>query len=234
MPPGPSLRVLLFHPERLAPRAAIDWIADRQAHSRVIVPPLLRERGSLPPRALHEPFAPPAADAARLAAEVGAVLAPDGGPGRAVAEAAALALVENAAVVAADAALFRDLVPFSSWSMNLPARPTDGLLAQHLGIASRVPAAWSDAARDALEAVLWGEAPRLARAARDRRLRARRDGPVRFRRLAKTSSGLRPGVVYLDLLAAPAAAGPGFADLLRSLDRPRALALVSMAAALFV
>ena len=39
MQEGPSVRVLLFHPERPVSRAAIDWIADRQRYARVIVPP---------------------------------------------------------------------------------------------------------------------------------------------------------------------------------------------------
>ena len=234
MSTGPSVRVLLFHPQRPLPAHVVEWICERQTHSRVIVPPSLRSIEDLPPRLKHEPFASPPPEAARLAGELSRLL---GGPeahGAAVAEAAVLALLEGGAVVATDTRMFRDLVPLSRWSMNLPQRPTDGLLAQHLGIAGRLPEAWSDASEEALEAVLSGEGARLERVARARRLRARKDGPKRFERLAKTSAGLRPGVVYLDLTASATAGDAGFADRLRGLDRPRALALLSMAAAIFI
>lgn len=234
MAPGPSVRILLFHPDRGVSRETIDWIVDRQRHTQVIVPPFLQRSGALPPRAAHEPFASPDPDDARLAADVSTLLAPAEGPTLAVAEAATLALLAGSAVLAADTAMFRDLIPLSSWSMNLPERPTDGLLVQHLGIAGRLPGAWSDAAEEALEAILSGDPSRVSRAARARRLRARRDGPERFARLAKKSAGLRPGVVYLDLLAPAGATGPAFADRLRGLERPRALSLLSVAAAVFV
>ncbi len=234
MPPGPSVRVLLFHPERPVSRPAIDWIVERQRHARVIVPPSLRRPDALPPRALHEPFAPADPDAVLQATELSASLSPHRGAAGIVAEATILALLEGGAVIAADTRMFRDLISLSSWSMNLPERPTDGLLVQHLGIAGRVCEAWSDAAGEALEAVLSADAPRLVRVTRARRLRARKDGPERFGRLAKKSAGLRPAVVYLDLLASPGAARPVFADRLRALERPQALSLLSIAAAVFI
>jgi hypothetical protein len=234
MPQGPSVRVLLFHPERPISRPAIDWIVERQRHARVIVPPSLLLPDALPPRAQHEPFAPADPEAARQAAELSASLSPHAGAAGIVAEATVLALFEGGAVIAAATGMFRDLIPLSSWSMNLPERPTDGLLVQHLGIADRIREAWSDAAEEALEAVLSSDASKLARVTRARRLRARKDGPERFGRLAKKSAGLRPAVVYLDLLASPGAGGPAFADRLRILDRPRALSLLSIAAAVFI
>jgi hypothetical protein len=234
MPPGPSVRVLLFHPDRPATRPAIDWIVERQRHARVIVPPSLWLPDLLPARALHEPFVPADPDAALHATELSASLSAHRGGAGIVAEATILALLEGGAVIAADTRMFRDLISLSSWSMNLPERPTDGLLVQHLGIAGRMREAWSDAAAEALDAILSADAPRLARAARARRLRARRDGPDRFGRLAKKSAGLRPAVVYLDLLASPGAAAAAFADRLRLLDRTRALSLLSVAAAVFI
>jgi hypothetical protein len=234
MPSGPSVRVLLFHPERPVSRTIIDWIVERQRHARVILPPSLQRLEALPPRARHEPFAPAGADSALLAADLLESLSLLPGPAGIVAEAAVLALLEGGAVIAADIRMFRDLISLSSWSMNLPERPTDGLLVQHLGIAGRMREAWSDAAAEALEAVLTADAPRLARVTRARRLRARKDGPERFGRLAKRSAGLRPAVVYLDLLASPAAGSVAFAERLRGLDRPRALSLMSVAAAVFI
>ena len=234
MPSPASVRVLLFHPGRPLSRATIDWVAVRQAYSRVIVPTALLEGDDLPARARHEPFTPPAPESARIAAEAAALLAGPGSPLRGAAEASVLALLEGAAVIAADAAAFRDLIPLSSWSMNVPERPTDGLLVQHLGIAGRLPQAWRKPATAALEAVLSGDAGRIRRVARIRRLAARREGPDRFSRLAKRSAGLRPAVVYLDLLAASCAAAPEFAAWLGRLERDRAASLLSVAAAVFI
>jgi hypothetical protein len=234
MTTGPSVRVLLFHPDRPVPRPAIDWIVERQRYTRVIVPASLQATGALPSRALYEPFASSDPDDARLSTELSALLAGEDPPARAAAEATVLALLAVGAVVAADTEMFRDLIPLSSWSMNLKERPTDGLLVQHLGIAGRMPKTRGEAAEEAVEAILSGEVGRVRRIARARRLRARRDGPERFGRLAKKSSGLRPGVVYLDLLASSRADSPAFKEFLRGLDRPRALSLLATAAAVFI
>src|SRR3989442_5629398 len=207
MPPGPSVRALLFNPDRPATRPAIDWIVERQRHARVIVPPSLWRPELLPARALHEPFVQADPDAALQATELSASLSPHRGGAGIVAEATILALVEGGAVIAADTGMFRDLIPLSSWSMNVPERPTDGLLVQHLGIASRLASTWRESAIEAVEALLTGDNGRIARLARERRLRARREGPESFRRLGKTSAGLRPAIVYVDLVAAFAAAG---------------------------
>ncbi len=234
MPPPTSVRVLLFHPGRPVSRAIIDWVVSRQSYARVIIPPALLGGDALPARARHEPFASPGPESARIAAEAASLLA---GPGSILphaSEAAALALVSGAAVLAADTSTFRDLIPLSSWSMNVPERPTDGLLVQHLGIAGRLPAAWMKAAATALEAILSGDAERVRKVARERRLLARREGPEQFGRLAKKSAGLRPAVVYLDLLAAPGSAVPAFGEWLGRQDKDQAKALLSVTAAVFI
>jgi hypothetical protein len=215
-------------------KTAIDWIVERQRHARVLLPSGLRRPDLVPPRALHEPFVPADGETGRLAMELAAALAPAGGSAGAVAEATVLALLERGAVIAADTRMFRELIFLSSWSMNLPGRPTDGLLLQHLGIAGRLPQAWADASEEGLEALLSLDAARIARVSRARRLRARQDGPEHFFRLAKKSAGLRPAVVYLDLLASPVVAHAELARRLRDLDRSRALSLLSVAAAVFI
>ena len=234
MPPGPSVRVLLFPSGRPPAGPAIDWIVERQRHTRVIVPRGLYRPDLIPPRALHEPFFPAASDSGRQATELAAILAPAGGDAAVVAEAAVLALLERGAVIAAGTTMFRDLITLSCWSMNLPERPTDGLLVQHLGIAGRLPLVWADAGEEGLDAILSLDEGRIARVARGRRLRARKDGPGQFVRLGKKSAGLRPGVVYLDLLASPGATHRELASRLSDLDRPRALSLMSVVAAVFI
>jgi hypothetical protein len=234
MSKGPSVRVLLFKPERPVSRTVIDWIADRQGYARVIVPPSLASLDALPPRARHDPFSPPEPGAARLALEAAHLAEGGSAAARIVAETAALALLEGGAVMVCGAEIFRDLVPFSCWSMNVPERPTDGLLAQHLGIASRLPEAWRESAAKAVRSVLSDEQARITALARERRVRARKDGPERFRRLGRTSAGLRPAVVYVDLLTAFSAAGPPFREWLAGLDASQAEALLSVAGAVFV
>ena len=233
MPPGPGARVFLFHPGRPPSQSAIDWIVERQRHSRVIVPPVLLRHEALPARARHEPFSASEPPVAGRAAEAASLLAGPPPFSRFVAEAAALALLEDGAVLVSDREIFRDLIALSSWSMNVSERPSDGLLAQHIGIASRLPAAFRDAAGEAAGAILSGEVERITKVARARRLRARKDGPSRFGRLAKKSAGLRPAIVYLDLLAAPAAFRAPFAGWMRGLAKSETEALLSVAAAVF-
>ncbi|HYS78631.1 MAG TPA: hypothetical protein VEO94_07315 [Candidatus Dormibacteraeota bacterium] len=234
MPTGPSTRIFLFHPDRPPSPSAIEWIVERQRHSRVLLPPVLLRHEALPARARHEPFAGPDPAAAGRAAQAAGLLAGTPPFSGLVAEAAALALVEDGAVLVSDREIFRDLIALSSWSMNVSERPSDGLLAQHIGIASRLPAAFRDTAGEAVAAILSGDADRTRRVVRARRLRARKDGPERFGRLGRKSAGLRPAVVYLDLLAAPAASGAPFAGWLRGLDTSAAEALLSVAAAVFI
>src|SRR5437899_2547434 len=232
MPPGPSARVFLFHPDRPPSPPVIDWIVERQRYARGVLPSVLMRHEALPARARHEPFAEPGPAAGRAA---GAAALPGAPPpcSRIVAEAAALALLEDGAVLIRDRDIFRDLIALSSWSMNVSERPSDGLLAQHIGIASRLPAAFRDAAGEAAGAILSGEVERITKVARARRLRARKDGPSRFGRLAKKSAGLRPAIVYLDLLAAPAAFRAPFAGWMRGLAKSETEALLSVAAAVF-
>jgi hypothetical protein len=225
----PSARVLLIRPGGRVSRSAIDWAADRQRHSRVIVPPSLRAGTELPPRLDHEPFVAPDPTVAGIASRAASLMGGPGAPSWAV-EAAALALLEQAAILATDPDVFHDLIPLSSWSMNVQTRPTDGLLVQHLGIAGRMPGAFRDAAPEALAALAAGDAARCARVARARRLRARSDGPDRFRRIAPRSAGRRPFLVYLDLFPlAPAAA-----EWITGLDRDTAESLLSTGAAIFI
>lgn len=234
MTPPTSVRVLLLHPGRPVSRPAIDWVADRQWYARVVIPPSAPGGDELPARARHPPFAPPLPETARIAGEVAGLLAGSEPGVREAAEAAALALLEGAAVIVPERSSFAGLIPLSSWSMNLPERPTDGLLVQHLGIAGRLPREWGEAAGAARAAILSGDPALVRRAARQRRLSARREGPQRFERLAKRSAGLRPAVVYLDLLAAERAAAPAFAEWLRSLPIDRMEALLSVAGAVFI
>src|SRR5262245_58865750 len=157
MPRRPSTRVLLFHPDRPPSASSIDWIVERQRHARVLVPASLAPSADLPARARHEPFAAPESAVSDRAAETAALLAGEPAPLRFVVEAAALALLEEAAVLVFDRDLFRDLIALSCWSMNVPERPSDGLLAQHIGIASRMPVEFRDAAAQAVDAVLSGD-----------------------------------------------------------------------------
>lgn len=234
MPPATSVRVLLFDPERPVSRTAIDWIADRQSYARVVLPPSLAQGDELPARARHTPFASPLPETARIAAEAADLLALPAAGVRAAAETAALALLEGGAVIVPERSSFSSLIPLSSWSMNVPERPTDGLLVQHLGIAGRLPQEWRESAGAARSAILSGDPGLVRRAARQRRLTARREGPERFGRLAKRSAGLRPAVVYMDLLAAERASAPEFAAWLRGLETDRAEALLSVAGAIFI
>jgi len=232
MPPRPSTRVLLFHPERPPSASSIDWVAERLPHSRVLIPAVSARTAELPARTRHLPFAAPDDAVSGCAAETAALVAGEPAPPRYVVEAAVIALLEDAAVLVFDRELFRDLIALSCWSMNVPERPSDGLLAQHIGIASRMPAEFRDASGQAVDAVLSFDPERVRRVARARRLRARQDGPRRFGRLGK-SAGRRPAIVYLDLLAAQAASRGPFAEEIRRLDRNRAEALLSLTAAVF-
>ena len=85
-----------------------------------------------------------------------------------------------------------------------------------------------------MRSILSGNPAGISARTRQRRLRARRDGPERFRRLGRTSAGLRPAVVYLDLLPALSAAGLPFRGWLAGLDSRHSEALLSVAGAIFV
>jgi hypothetical protein len=232
-----AVRVLGLRPGQGLPRAAVDWIADRQAYERVVVLPGTRDAPDLLARLAHPPFVPPDPALSGLAIEIASRLSSGENATAWAVEAAALALLEDGAVIVPDRSLFRDLISISSWSMNVSRPPTDGLLVQHLGIAARMPRAFQAGAAEALVAILAGGGAPLSALVRERRRRAREDGPVRFRRIAKKSAGLRPFVVYLDLLpaaAAAAAADEGLAEWLRALDGDAATRLLSTAAAIFI
>jgi hypothetical protein len=254
-------RVLFLGGGDGAARSAVEWVAAHQAGSLVTVMP--RADASRPiGRLEHAPFRAPDPIALERATAVAALVAgragvrePGGGstggpmPGGAptsspVVTAAGLAAsCGGAPLLVAGTEAFAELVALSAWSMNLPSRPQDTLLARHVDIAAR---AWpaleatlgSGAAPAAgpalLEALLAGDARRIEAAVRTRRRAARADGPVRFRRLAPRSAGLRPFAVYVDLLPALAAAGDPARVFLRSLDAAAAAALLAMSIALFI
>jgi hypothetical protein len=228
-----ATRVLLPPLQRPLPRPALDWIVERLRHARVIVPPPAEDAAPLPARCHHPPFTPSAPETGAAAARLAAWLATAASP-RLLVEVVALALLEEGAVIAVAAEDAVAMRPLSSWSMNTPRRPTDGLLLRHLGIASRLPRPLRAGSAAALQALRAAEAQPLTALVRARRLAARADGPQRFRLLGRTSAGLRPLVVYLDLLPLLAARPAAAADLLESFGPGAAEALLSTAAALFI
>jgi len=232
--PGQRTYVLLLPVDRAVSRVAIDWMADRLAHARILLGPLAAATPKLPARLGHPPFETAPDDAAAVAARITALPAAAGDPPAGVIEAVTLGLLAGATVIATDRDLFRHLIPLSSWSMNVPAPPTEGMLLRHMGIGARLAEGGRAAAPPALDALLRGDAGGITRLARERRLAARADGPARLRRIARRSSGLRPLAVYLDLLPFLARAGRPAAELLRDLARPEAEALLSTTTALFV
>jgi hypothetical protein len=238
-------RVLFLGGGDGAARSAVEWTAQHQGRCGVTVMP--RPDGSRPiGRLAHPPFRAPEAGALASATAIAALVAGSrGGTGAsAVVTAAVLAASRGAApLVVAGTEVFADLVAFSAWSMNVPSRPQDTLLARHVDIAARawtvVGAALAAAAPPAagpalVERLLAGDDRHVQSACRVRRRTARADGPVRFRRIAPKSAGLRPFAIYLDLLPALIAAGDPARAILRDLDAAAAGALVSMPIALFI
>jgi hypothetical protein len=255
-------RVLFIGGGDGAARSAVEWVAANQAGSLVTAMP--RAAGTRPVgRLAHAPFRTPdpaaletaAAVAALVAATRSGAAAPSGAAGPpgplappdpaapSVLTAAVLAAAMEAPLLVAGAGRVAELVGLSAWSMNVPSRPADVLLARHIDIAARawpvmgaaLAAATPPAAGAALvEAVLAGDQRRVEAACRTRRRAAKTDGPVRFRRIAPRSAGLRPFAVYLDLLPALAAAGEPAGALLRDLGAERAAGFLGMTIALFV
>jgi hypothetical protein len=247
-------RILACPPERPVPRHVVDWLVQNQDKARILVPRALIDHPKGLARLGHAPFEPPPPALADLARSIaGALGAPrpeplpgpdapmpavgiagaSGSPAWAV-EAAAMALLERAAVLLPHPELFADVIPLSSWSMNVPAAPLDAVLAPHAQIAAGLTDAFREDARAALEALIAGDPARLERVRRERCRHARTDGPQRFAAIAPRSEGRRPAVVYLDLLRGPAAADSPFRDLLTTLDRPAATRLCAMAGGLFL
>jgi hypothetical protein len=118
--------------------------------------------------------------------------------------------------------------------MNTPGRPPDGVLARHLAIAERATDGFRPLAAAALEALLAGDGNAVASSLRARRRAARADGPPRFKLLAAKSAGLRPLLLYVDLMPAFAAAGARGSSWLGSLDRAQAVSLMGISIALFL
>ncbi len=247
-------RILACPPERPVPRHVVDWLVQHQDKARILVPQVLIDHPKGLARLRHAPFEPPPPALADLARTIAGALAAPGpapmpGPddstpavGAAGAsrspdwavEAAAMALLERAAVLLPHPELFPDVIPLSSWSMNVPAAPLDAVLAPHAQIAAGLADVFREDARTALEALISGDPARLERVRRERRRHARTDGPQRFAAIAPRSEGRRPAVVYLDLLRGPAAADTPFRELLTAMDRPTATRLCAMAGALFL
>ncbi|HYV85257.1 MAG TPA: hypothetical protein VFB49_05065 [Patescibacteria group bacterium] len=202
-------------------------------------------------RLAHPPFRVPAPEDVSIAATAARLLsagsngrgtgvvgsrrgAPDAGsPGRTL-EAAVFAVLLDAPLVVATVEPFRDLVRVSAWSMNAPGRPPDGVLARHLGIAERATDGFRPLAASALDALLAGDGPAVAASLRARRRAAKADGPPRFKLLAAKSAGLRPLVLYVDLLPALAAGGEKASAWLGTLERGQAEALLGISIALFI
>jgi len=226
--------VLLLPEDRAIPRPAIDWMAAHLAHARVLVGPLAAATPKLPGRLAHSPFTAAPYPEAALAARLAALPASAAPPPVRIIEAAVLGLLHGATILATDRGLFPHLIPISSWSMNVSAPPTEGLLLRHMGIGAHLAENGLAAATVAVDVLLRRDAAGIMRLIRDRRRAARTDGPVRLRRIARRSSGLRPLAVYLDLLPLLAGAGGPAADLLGELPRPTAEALLSTTAALFI
>jgi hypothetical protein len=203
-------------------------------------------------RLAHPPFRTPTPAEMDLAASAAELLAapgdrpaaggaaparrhtPDPGAPRRTLEAAALAVSLEAPLVVATTDPFRDLVRVSAWSMNAPGRPPDGVLARHLSIAERGAAGFRPLAAAALDALLAGDETTLAASLRTRRRAAKADGPPRFRLLAAKSAGLRPLLLYVDLLPAFAASGDRASTWLRGLDPALAARLLGISIALFI
>jgi hypothetical protein len=118
--------------------------------------------------------------------------------------------------------------------MNSPGRPPDGVLARHLAIAERATDELRPLAAPALDALLAGDESAIAASLRTRRRAAKADGPPRFKLLAARSAGLRPLLLYIDLLPAFAAAGDKASAWLRGLDQAQAGSLLGISIALFI
>jgi hypothetical protein len=243
--------VLLLPAGEAAARSAVDWIATHQERCEILVP----ERGAeLRPigRLAHSPFRALSPAEAAFAGSAAALLAapadrpaaggaalarrhaPDPGAPRRTLEAAALAVFLEAPLLVATTDPFRDLVRVSAWSMNSPGRPPDGVLARHLSIAERGAAGFRPLAAAALDALLAGDESSMAACLRARRHAAKADGPPRFKLLAAKSAGLRPLLLYVDLMPAFAAAGDRASTWLRGLEPAQAGPLLGISIALFI
>ena len=211
-------------------------MAANQADCDVVVAPR-----ALPGRPIgrldHPPFRPPDTAASDAAAAASAWLGVPGTPAhlapRAAHQAAILAILLRAPLLVSGQDTFRDLIPLSSWSMNVPSAPPDTALVRTLSVAGDVTARDGAADPAILERLLEGDARRLIALVRDRRRAARALGPDLFRRIAPRSAGLRGFAVTLDLVPALAQSAEG-RRWLAGLDRAQALTLLCSAPAIFI
>lgn len=211
-------------------------MAAQQADCDVMVAPR-----ALPGRPLgrldHPPFRAPDAAEAALAEEAAARLlagtSPEHLAPHAARQAAVLAILARAPLLVSGQDTFRDLIPLSSWSMNVPSAPSDTVLVRTLSTAGDAVALAPQADAALLDRLLEGDERRLVVMVRERRRDARNLGPDLFRRVAPRSAGLRGFAVSLDLVPAFAAT-PEARLWLAGLPRERALALLGGAPAVFI
>ncbi|HET8947444.1 MAG TPA: hypothetical protein VFQ07_10710 [Candidatus Polarisedimenticolia bacterium] len=214
----------------------MDWVVEHQADCEVVV-----ARRALPGRPIgrldHAPFRPPDPDDAALAEKtvehLPAAATPDHLAPRPARQAAVLAILARAPLLVSGQEAFRDLIPLSSWSMNVPSAPADTLLVRTLTTAGDAVASAPPPAAELLDRLLAGDERRLVAMARERRREARNLGPDLFRRIAPRSAGLRGFAVSLDILPALAASVEA-RQWLAELPRERALALLGGAPAVFI
>jgi hypothetical protein len=219
-----------------ASRAAVDWVAEHQADCEVLAAPR-----ALPGRPIgrldYPPFRTPEPDQAAFAAETAvhlpAAATPEHLAPRAAQQAAVLAILARAPLLVSGQETFRDLIPLSSWSMNVPSAPADAILVRTLTTAGDAVVRAPRPGEDLLERLIEGEERRLVTMVRERRREARSLGPDLFRRIAPRSAGLRGFAVSLDLVPALAASA-GARQWLAGLPRERALALLAGAPAVFI
>jgi hypothetical protein len=185
----------------------------------------------------HPPFRAADPGDAALAEETVEHLPTPATPGhlepRAARQAAVLAILARAPLLVSGQEAFRDLIPLSSWSMNVPSPPADMQLVRTLTTAGDAVTSAPAPAADLLDRLLEGDERRLVAMARERRREARNLGPDLFRRIAPRSAGLRGFAVSLDLLPAFAASASA-RQWLAGLPRDRALALLGGAPAVFL
>ena len=184
----------------------------------------------------HPPFAAPRPDEAALA-RAGAVALGTGLPAPVsmapVHQAAVLSILARAPLLVSGQDCFRDLIPLSSWSMNVASPPGDVPLVRHLGRAAQALLSAPRAGAESLEAILAGDPRRMQALVRERRRAARAAGPELFAGIAPRSAGLRAFCVALDLVPGFATA-PQARDWLRELPRDRALDLLAPGMAVFI
>jgi hypothetical protein len=206
-----------------------------QADCEVTVAPRAAEVRPLG-RLDHPPFVAPRPDEAALAAAgveaLGDRLPPPVSPAP-VRQAAVLSILARAPLLVSGQDCFRDLIPLSSWSMNVASPPGDTPLVRQLARAAQVLRAAPRAGVESLEAILAGDERRMQALVRDRRRGARAAGPEMFAGIAPRSAGLRAFCVMLDLLPGFAVA-PAARDWLRGLQRERALDLLAPGMAVFL